>query len=322
MILQAEWNACPCCRTKVIKKQVSASHPSEQPESQGQREIETDRENKIAAERRQQEEKEAKAQQVKNDELMKVKAQQDKEAEAVIKRNVIPTSFPINDNVFADIPAGSFIMGSPEDEEGRDKDETQHKVDVESFQLMKTPVIFAQYEKYCKLTNIKVPDDEGWGRGGRPLINVSYWDAIDFCEWLTNQSGKVHRLPTEAEWEYACRAGSSTVYSYGDKENKSKMHYLEASTSSVAKFPANVWGLYDMHGNVWEWCSSVWDENYSGKEQLDASSERGNNEGRILRGGAWYSGNNGCRSARHLFFSPEDRYGFIGFRIARDKKVF
>ncbi len=225
---------------------------------------------------------------------------------------------PIDDLDFVKIPADNFIMGSPEGEKGRGNNENQHSVHIEEFEIMKTPVTFAQYEMYCQQMNKNIPYDEGWGKADRPVINVSYWDAIGFCEWLTKQTGIAHRLPTEAEWEYACRAGSSSAFSYGNHEDSSKMHnFSEGGTSAVAKFPANNLGLFDMHGNVWEWCSSVWDENYSGKEQLDASSERANNEGRILRGGAWFNSSEFCRSASRYNDIPDSRYNLIGFRIAR-----
>lgn len=227
----------------------------------------------------------------------------------------------ISDEDWVNIPSGQFIMGSPEsDEIYHDKDERQHHVTVGEFQLLKTPVTFLMYDKFCDAVGKEKPSDEGWGRDDRPVINVSFWDAVDYCEWLSKKSGYKIRLPTEAEWEYACRAGTTTRYSYGDVYDKSLMHidfdkHAGAfKTMPVKQFPENPWGLYDMHGNVQEWCASFHDSDYSGLETQSSMDDRDDNEARVLRGGS--SNMFGLSAKRSLNFAVGVTNS-QGFRIAR-----
>ena len=161
------------------------------------------------------------------------------------------------------IPPGSFMMGSRLDEEGNHKSEfPQHEVAIEyCFAMGRYPVTFAEYGLFAKATGRDLPDDEKWGRDNRPVINVSWEDAIAYCEWLSEQTGRGYRLPSEAEWEYAARGGTATRYWWGDEVGKNRANLRDSGsqwsgeqTSPVGSFDANPFGLHDVHGNVWEWC--------------------------------------------------------------------
>ena len=259
-------------------------------------------------------------QQIRDEEQAQQQAQA--EAEQHQAEQAIPQQhpLPLKDDDFVAIQQGEFTMGSPESEPGHFDNERQHSVSVEAFELMKAAVTFEQFDAYCQTAGILPPKDQGWGRQQRPVINVSYWDAVGFCDWLNQQQTQYrYRLPSEAEWEYACRAGTQSAYWYDDTPDKNKMHYGEESTRPTATLPANPWGLHEMHGNVWEWCASVYDEDYSGKEQQDASDQRGNLARRIIRGGSWYDLPEGCRSADRHGFIPDSKGPSIGFRLARAK---
>jgi len=226
-------------------------------------------------------------------------------------------TLPLREKDFAVIPAGTFLMG-----EG----EKQQRIAVGSFQLQITPVTFAQYDDYCDQVGKKRPDDSGWGRGQRPVTHITYWDAVEFCEWLSEHGEHTYRLPTEAEWEYACRAGTNTRFWYGSQPDLAKMHCSRENigdagrTLPVGHFPPNPWGLYDMHGNVWEWCASIYSPNYNGSEEIDASKDRKDDRDRVLRGGAWLYTQALCRSACRYTRWPDGRNNNIGFRVARSKK--
>ncbi|TVR59242.1 MAG: hypothetical protein EA420_16295 [Candidatus Competibacteraceae bacterium] len=232
---------------------------------------------------------------------------------------------------WADIPAGEFLMGSPESEEGRDSDERPHRVRVAAFQMLRTPVTFAMYDAFCAATGREPPKDQGWGRADRPVINVSYWDAVDYADWLSGATGWRCRLPTEAEWEYACRAGTTTPFWTGNALTTKQANYngsvvpyggapqglYREKTTPVRLFPANPWGLHDMHGNVWEWCASEYDPGYAGLEQGDASGDRHNHSFRVLRGGSWNLNARSLRCAQRNWFYPVYRILLRGFRLAR-----
>ncbi|WP_299081143.1 SUMF1/EgtB/PvdO family nonheme iron enzyme [uncultured Paraglaciecola sp.] len=190
----------------------------------------------------------------------------------------------IDNEDWVNIPSGDFEMAlqDPDDELPE-----PIFVEVDAFQLLKTTVTFDMYDIYCDVNMIEKPDDEGWGRGKRPVINVTYWEALEYCTWLSTVTSSEIRLPTEAEWEYACRAGTTTLYYYGETADTSLMHVNKeyGKTKPVEQFPPNNWGLYDMHGNVSEWCASEWEKEYLGQEQRIASND--SKKSRILRGGSW-----------------------------------
>lgn len=218
------------------------------------------------------------------------------------------------------IPAGTFTMGSPASEVGRLSDETQHQVTLSAFKMSKYEVTFEQYDLFCEATGRSKPDDGGWGRGNRPVINVSWYDATAFAEWMGC------RLPTEAEWEYAARGGTTTPFSTGNNlttsqanydgnypyNNNAKGEYRE-KTLPVGSFAANAFGLFDMHGNVCEWCSD-WYGYYSTSAQ---TNPKGASSGsfRVFRGGSWINFAYYCRAAYRTGITPDHRHSFIGFRL-------
>ena len=235
---------------------------------------------------------------------------------------------------WAEIPAGEFAMGSPQSEINRFDNEHQHEASVDSFYLLKTPVTFKMYDIYCDELKIPRPADEGWGRDLHPVINITYWQAIDYCIWLQKKSGWNIRLPTEAEWEYACRAGTTTPFWTGETITSDQANFdgnftyggsergiRRGSTTPVDEFTPNPWGLHDMHGNVWEWCGSLFDEAYTGLEQQDAGSDRDNLLERVVRGGSWYNVPGGLRSASRNKMGPNYHYLRIGFRILREAEA-
>ncbi|MDN4753876.1 SUMF1/EgtB/PvdO family nonheme iron enzyme [Porphyromonadaceae bacterium W3.11] len=211
-----------------------------------------------------------------------------------------------------EVPSGSFMMGSPEGE-GRDDERPQHKVSLSAFRISKYEVTFDQYDAFCEATGRGKPSDEGWGRGSRPVINVSWHDAKAFCNWLGNGT----RLPTEAEWEYACRAGSTTKYSFGDEINSSDANYngIVGKTTPVGSYPANAWGIHDMHGNVMEWCEDWYSSTYySYSPKVDPKGDPSGSF-RVDRGGSWYYDAAYCRSADRNFCYPDGRINYLGFRV-------
>jgi formylglycine-generating enzyme required for sulfatase activity len=172
------------------------------------------------------------------------------------------------------IKGGCFQMGSPESEDGHGNDERQHRVCIEKdFYIGKYEVTFADYDRFAEATGREKPDDQGWGRGNRPVIDVSWHGAIAYLEWLSEQTGQRYRLPSEAEWEYAARAGTQTAYWWGDEIGSNRANcdgcgsrWDSHQTAPVGSFPANPWGLHDTVGNVWEWTCSGYDESYGGAE--------------------------------------------------------
>lgn len=223
---------------------------------------------------------------------------------------------------FVLIQGDTFQMGSPAGELERDSDETLHRIEVEDFYVSTTEVTFSAYDRFAKATGRHLPNAEGWGRGRRPVINVSWQDARAFAAWLSRQTGAAYRLPTEAEWEYAARAGTRTPYWWGrdsghDRANCSRCgsRWDGRQTAPVASFPANPWGLFDTAGNVWEWTCSRFDPSYKGAENRCAQDSHGD---RVFRGGSWRFRPERLRVANRLAYSPKHRAYDLGFRLARD----
>ena len=220
------------------------------------------------------------------------------------------------------IPKGTFQMGSPESERGREEWEPQHEVTIsKNYYLGVTEVTQGQYEKVMG-TNpsfFRKRDSSMY-----PVVWVSWEDAVEFCKKLSDlpeekAAGRVYRLPTEAEWEYACRAGSKTAYSFGEG-SKSLGDYAwfdgnsNNQTHPVGEKKANAWGLYDMHGNVWDWCSD-WYGDYPEGAVTDPSGPRKDLD-RAIRGGSWDFAAAYCRSACRLTYPPSGSSSTIGFRVA------
>ncbi len=225
------------------------------------------------------------------------------------------------------IPGGKFRMGSP-DGEGNDSEHPQHSVTIAPFFLSKYPVTQIQWRVVAGLPKVKIdlnPDPAIFKGPHRPVENISWYDAVEFCERLQQKTGKPYRLPTEAEWEYACRAGTTTPFHFGEtitlklacyNGNKKYLFGFQGKsrteTTEVGFFKvANAFGLYDMHGNVGEWCADRWRENYS-----SMSNETGANQERVVRSGSWYEISFDCRSASRGKDKPDNRSKEIGFRVA------
>ncbi len=228
------------------------------------------------------------------------------------------------------IPAGRFLMGSPPEEPERSVDEgPQHEVRIaRPFALGVYAVTFDDYDRCCDGTQRKKPEDKNWGRGNRPVINVSWEDARAYCAWLSAQTEKPYRLPSEAEWEYACRAGTDTPFHFGarlstDQANVNGEHTYNGSakgeyrqrTMPVGAFPPNAFGLHEMHGNVWEWCQDAWHGDYNGAPADGSAWEAGGSGARVVRGGSWDDDPVYARSASRYGGDPVNRYDFVGFRV-------
>ena len=167
-------------------------------------------------------------------------------------------------------------------------------------------------------------DNNGWGRGRRPVINVSWDDAVAYTKWLSEQTSKRYRLPSEAEWEYAARAGTTTKYSWGKKIGRNRANcdgcgsqWDNKKTGPVGSFPANAWGLHDMHGNVWEWVQDCWNDSYRGAPTDGSAWEGGDCSRRVMRGCSWSFSPGFLRATNRGLFTTGDRGVSIGFRIAR-----
>ncbi len=212
------------------------------------------------------------------------------------------------------VPGGSFLMGSPENEPDRRSYEgPQHRVTVQDFYIGKYEVTQAQWRA------VMGSNPSGFKGDNLPVENVSWNDAKEFCRRLSQMTGKEYRLPTEAEWEYACRAKTTGAYAgdldamaWYDKNSGGKTH-------PVGQKQPNAFGLYDMHGNVWEWCEDDWHNSYDGapndgRAWVDISA-RGSF--RVSRGGGWYFNAVYCRSAGRDGYAPGNRYGTLGFRLLR-----
>jgi formylglycine-generating enzyme required for sulfatase activity/tRNA A-37 threonylcarbamoyl transferase component Bud32 len=258
--------------------------------------------------------------------LIRSEWQRNLENETTIDSTTIPAS-PLSGELaieWANIPAGTFTMGSPQSEAYRRDDETQHEVTLDGFKMSKYEVTFTQYDAFCDATGRSKPIDNGWGRGKRPVINVSWDDAKAFAAWAGAQ------LPTEAQWEYACRAGSQTPFNTGGCLSTNVANYdgnypysgcnsgaYTEKTMAVGSYAANSWGLHNMHGNVWEWCAD-WYSNYPTSA---LTNPQGPSTGsfRMVRGGSLGSRAQYCRSAYRGGYAPDFRNFNIGFRLVSPK---
>lgn len=220
------------------------------------------------------------------------------------------------------IPPGSFIMGSSNKEKGRGDDEIQHKV------TFARGIYIGAHTVTQQQWQAVMGNNPSYFKGDKnlPVDGVSWHDAVEFCKKLGAKEKKSYRLPTEAEWEYACRAGTATPYHFGETLATDKANYngnfvygagkkgtYREKTVPVGSFPANAWGLHDMHGNVWQWCQD-WHGGYAGKAVTDPQGPAAG-KNRVSRGGSWGSHPIFCRSANRNFTDPDNRNEFHGFRV-------
>ena len=224
------------------------------------------------------------------------------------------------------IPAGSFLMGSPESEKRRYGWEgPQHQVTIrEPFAVGAYPVTFEEWDACAADGGCGGyrPDDKGWGRGRQPVINVSWEDAQAYVKWLSRKTKEEYRLLSEAEWEYAARAGTTTRYSFGDEITPSDANYGKniGQPQPVGSYRANGFGLHDMHGNVWEWVQDCWNDGYAGAPNNGDVWDVGDCSRRVLRGGSWSDLSRILRSALRYRNPTGDRSLNDGFRVARTLK--
>jgi formylglycine-generating enzyme required for sulfatase activity len=222
------------------------------------------------------------------------------------------------------VPAGSFMMGS---NKGRPDETPVHKVTIaKPFAVCKFEVTFAEWDACVAAGGCQhKPEDEGSGRGKRPVVNVR-WDDItkQYLPWLSRKTGKTYRLLSEAEWEYAARAGTTTVYSWGDDVGKGNANCSGCSsqwdgtkTAPVGSFKANSFGLHDMHGNVSEWVQDCYADNYKDAPADGSARDQKDCKARVVRGGSWLIGFGAMRAAYHYSFRPSSLNGDGGFRVAR-----
>ena len=226
------------------------------------------------------------------------------------------------------IEPGLFRMGCLSERECKDDELPVHDVTISHrLALSKHEITFADWDA-CVADggcNGYRPDDEGWGRGERPVIHVSWYDARSYVTWLSRSTGATYRLPSEAEWEYAARAGSETSYSWGDEIGRNRTNCVNdicgdsfATTAPVGSFAANAWGFHDMHGNVYEWVQDCWNgSSYRGAPSDGSSWVDGVCGLRVLRGGAWTSNLQNVRAANRVRDAIETRADSFGFRVAR-----
>ena len=225
------------------------------------------------------------------------------------------------------VPSGSFTMGSPPGEKGRDDEGPRHAVRIDyRFAVGVYEVTFAEWDACVDAGGCDryVPDDEGWGRESRPVINVSWEDAQFYVRWLSARTGHKYGLLSESEWEYVARAGTDTRYSWGNEIGRNRANcagcgsrWDNEQTAPVGSFSANAWGVYDMHGNVWEWVEDCYNDSYVDAPSDGSAWESGNCSERVVRGGSrdyrpWF-----LRSANRFRYTTGSRYDFNGFRVAR-----
>jgi formylglycine-generating enzyme required for sulfatase activity/uncharacterized caspase-like protein len=230
------------------------------------------------------------------------------------------------------IPGGKFLMGSPATEPQRSSNEgPQRQVTIATCFIGRYTITQSQWRIVAALPRVNrdlEPDPANFKGANRPVEQVSWEEAVEFCDRLSRKTGRTYRLPSEAEWEYACRAGTTTPFHFGETITTDLANYngnytyssepkgtYRKQTTEVGSFPANGFGLYDMHGNVWEWCGDRWHENYNGAPSDGSVWETGDSKYRVLRGGSWNLDPRFCRSALRFRDTPDYRYDFIGFRV-------
>jgi formylglycine-generating enzyme required for sulfatase activity len=222
-----------------------------------------------------------------------------------------------------EIPAGSFHMGDLSGNGDNDELPVHEVRFARPFALGVYAVTFDEYDRFAQATGHDLPKDRGLGRGRRPVIYVSWDDAMAYCQWLSVQTGQTYRLPSEAEWEYACRAGTTTEYWWGDSIGHNNANYdgcgSQCGTTPVGSFAPNPWGLHDMHGNVFEWCEDCWNDSYRGAPSDGSAWTSGDCDRRVMRGGSWSNDEQSVRAAyRNYGFTSSYRGNLSGFRVAKD----
>lgn len=218
------------------------------------------------------------------------------------------------------VEGGTFTMGD-EWMLGDEDEQPTHEVTLKNFKIGKTEVTVAQYRAFCNATGKAMPETPDWGwKDNFPIVNVSWHDAVAYCDWLSEKLGGLYRLPTEAEWEYAARGGNkSSGYKYSGSQSLYSVGWAndnaDGRAHAVASKKTNELGIYDMSGNVWEWCMDWYDSEYYANSPNN--NPRGPRSGsyRVMRGGSWYSSATDSRVAFRNSGDPSLRYSTLGFRV-------
>jgi len=216
------------------------------------------------------------------------------------------------------VEGGTFTMGDSE-MEGEKDEQPAHEVTLKSISIAKTETTVLQWKTYCSATSRQMPQPPSWDWiDTHPIVNVSYDDVVAYCDWLRDKTGELYRLPTEAEWEYAARGGKqSKGYKYSGGQSIDMTCWYEANsnkqTQAVAQKRANELGIYDMSGNVWEWCKD-WYGPYASAAQTNPKGAASGSD-RVLRGGSWYYTAADCRVANRNYRGPDSRFSRYGFRV-------
>lgn len=222
------------------------------------------------------------------------------------------------------VPAGSFVMG---DDGHEAYEKPAHPVTIaRPFAIGRFEVTFAEWEACVAGGGCKAaPDDHGWGRERRPVINVTFADIAGYLRWLSSRAGRAYRLPSEAEWEYAARAGTATQYWWGDAVGAGHANCRDCGTpwsgkgtAPAGSLPANPWGLFDTAGNVWDWVADCWNPNHAAAPADGGPRLGGDCQNRVIRGGSWYYVPNLARSAYRFRNHVQVHSYNVGFRVARD----
>lgn len=240
---------------------------------------------------------------------------------------VTSISFGQNLPKFVHVQGGIFTMGD-EWGLGGDDEEPTHEVTLKSFSISQTEVTVAQYRYYCNATGVAMPKEPRWGwKSNHPIVNVSWHDAINYADWLSDKLYKMVRLPYEAEWEYAARGGNKAKgYKYSGANSMANAGWYSGNSNSkthaVAGKKANELGLYDMSGNIWEWCMDKYSEDYYANSPKNNPKGAAKGNRRVLRGGSWYFSATDSRVAFRYGSIPDSQYYDIGFRVVsfRSKK--
>lgn len=222
---------------------------------------------------------------------------------------------------FVRIKGGAFTMGDIYGT-GLRYERPQHKVTLPEIIIGAYEVTFAQYDQFCEATKRAKPSDEGWGRGKRPAINVSWQDAVAFAEWLSKQSPGTYRLPSEAEWEYAARGGTGSDFWWGMQAGRNNANckncgteWSGTMTAPVGTFPPNPFGLYDMNGNVYEWCTDTFHPDYKGAPADGSARQEGNSDERMMRSGSFYRDAFEMRNSTRAWDRKDSKLFEYGFRL-------
>lgn len=225
--------------------------------------------------------------------------------------------------VMMQLPEGSFMMGSKGSSLHQDE-RPQHKVSLQGFSISKYEITFEEYDRFASSTGRELPNDNGWGRGTLPVVNVSYEDAIEYTKWLTEQSGHQYRLPSEREWEYAAAAGTESPYWWGFELGQNKANcgncgsqWDNRQPAPVGSFPPNAFGLHDTIGNVLEWTDTCYRASYQGSPAFGQNWEGGSCSKRMVRSGSYQTFEKDLRTTKRNSYSPKIRIETLGFRVVR-----